>query len=153
MNVVGPRRVSLLVALLALAVAGEPSAQVSVEEFLGFKHGLATEHVAGQWRLLVENGFEQRQDMLEAIHAGISMYFQRLRTSDGETFVALDDRMRVVSRSHPDPALTEFLPAFIEVVAGNEGHVVRIERPIDGYVVGTLVPGIEVWVLMVSRAD
>ena len=151
MSLIQPGRVAVLIALIATVCAQESAAQVSIEKFLDFKHGLATEYVAAQWRILVDNNLEHRQDMRQAVYTSIAVYLQRLVNSDSETFLLFDSDMQIVAQTKSHPTVFAALPELADIVARQEGRALRIETPIEGYVIGTLVPGIDIWLLMVSE--
>jgi adenylate cyclase len=86
----------LLVTIVLVGVAAVLSSTTGVtriaQEFLDFKAGELQKHAEGQWRLLVENGFTDRPEMLEAMQRGVLEYAgQLLRTDTEEVLVLTGD--------------------------------------------------------------
>lgn len=64
--------------------------------FLNFKTDQLSQYMEGQWRILVENDMNQRQDMVHAAQAGIEAYARTLLLTDSELVFALDAQGNVV---------------------------------------------------------
>lgn len=71
------------------------------QEFLDFKAGELQKHAEGQWSLLVENGFTNRPDMIEATRLGILSFARSLMRTDTEVIFAIDETGEVVQSSSP----------------------------------------------------
>ena len=90
----------LLVTIGLTGVSAVFSARTGItritQEFLAFKAGRLQNSAEGQWRLLVENGFTQRPDMIAATQSGIESFAASLIGTDSEIVIAIDADGEVV---------------------------------------------------------
>lgn len=66
------------------------------QEFLGFKASELEKHANSQWALLVENGFTERPDMVEATKSGITTFARSLLRNETELIFALNSEGAIV---------------------------------------------------------
>lgn len=84
----------LLVTIILVGVSAVLSSTTGItriaQDFLGFKAEELQKHGESQWRLLVENNFTNRPDMLSAMQGGVLAYAQSLVRTDTELVLAID---------------------------------------------------------------
>jgi len=84
----------LFVTIVLVGVAAVLSSTTGVSriagDFLDFKAGELQKHAEGQWRLLVENQFTTRPEMVEAMQRGVLAYADQLLRTDTEEVLVLD---------------------------------------------------------------
>jgi hypothetical protein len=66
------------------------------QEFLGFKASELEKHANSQWALLVENGFTERPDMVEATKNGVTTFARSLLRNETELIFAVDPEGNLV---------------------------------------------------------
>ena len=95
----------LLVTIILVGVSAVFSSTTGItrvtQEFLDFKAGELQKQAESQWGLLVENGFTNRPDMVQAMQAGVLSYAQSLVRSDTEAIIAFDASGAVVQSTQP----------------------------------------------------
>ncbi len=67
------------------------------QEFLGFKASELEKHANSQWALLVENGFTERPDMVEATKSGVTTFAESLTRNETELIFAIDSSGEMVA--------------------------------------------------------
>ena len=77
------------------------------QEFLSFKASELEKHVNSQWSLLVDNGFTDREDMIEATKSGITSFAASLVRTESELIFAVDGEGNLVERTGPVEPLSE----------------------------------------------
>lgn len=130
----------LLVTIGLTGVSAVFSARTGItritQEFLDFKAGRLQNSAEGQWRLLVDNGFTQRPDMIAATQSGIESFAASLIGTDTEIVIAIDAEGLLVSSTREieiSPAeRTELRRVFAErdttlqdLVLGGEDRVAK----------------------------
>jgi class 3 adenylate cyclase/HAMP domain-containing protein len=84
----------LLVTIVLTGVSAVFSSTTGItrvtQEFLDFKAGELQKHAESQWRLLVENRFTERPDMVSATQSGIVSFAESLLRTDTELIFAVD---------------------------------------------------------------
>lgn len=100
----------LLVTIVLTGVSAVFSSTTGItrvtQEFLDFKAGELQKHAESQWRLLVENRFTERPDMVGATQSGINSFAESLLRTDTEVIFAIDAEGTIVAETG-DLALTE----------------------------------------------
>lgn len=100
----------LLVTIVLTGVSAVFSSTTGItrvtQEFLDFKAGELQKHAESQWRLLVENRFTERPDMVGATQSGITSFAESLLRTDTEVIFAIDAEGTIVAETG-DLALTE----------------------------------------------
>ncbi|MFP4407202.1 MAG: adenylate/guanylate cyclase domain-containing protein, partial [Spirochaetaceae bacterium] len=67
------------------------------QEFLSFKASELERHSNSQWGLLVENGFTDRPEMVEATKLGVLSFAESLSRNESELIFAVDSGGRMVA--------------------------------------------------------
>lgn len=84
----------LIVTIVLVGVSAVLSSTTGItrlaQDFLDFKAGELQKHGESQWRLLVENGFTERPDMIAAMQGGVLDYAGSLVSTDTELVLAVD---------------------------------------------------------------
>ena len=95
----------LLVTIVLTGVSAVFSSTTGItrvtQEFLDFKAGELQKHAESQWRLLVDNGFTDRPDMVSATQNGIQSFAESLLRTDTELVIAFDQTGTITSRTRP----------------------------------------------------
>ncbi|MDR2588212.1 MAG: HAMP domain-containing protein [Spirochaetales bacterium] len=116
--------VTLVLAGTASYFAGTQGITRVAQEFLGFKASTLEKYTESQWNLLVENGFSEREDMIEVAKGAIAYYAQGMLLSDTEIIFALDSRLAVVMTTSEDfSVLPEEQEELAVVVQENDGSI------------------------------
>ncbi|MCG8688025.1 MAG: HAMP domain-containing protein, partial [Desulfobacterales bacterium] len=102
----------LLVTIVLTGVSAVFSSTTGItrvtQEFLDFKAGELQRHAESQWRLLVENNFINRPDMVSSTQAGILSYAESLLRTDTEVVFAIEESGSAVASNTPlEPADAE----------------------------------------------
>lgn len=100
----------LIVTIVLVGVSAVLSSTTGItrlaQEFLDFKAGELQKHGESQWRLLVENEFTERPDMLSAMQSGVLAYAASLLSTETEAVLAVDSS-GMVQISTSDISLSE----------------------------------------------
>ncbi|TVR70726.1 MAG: adenylate/guanylate cyclase domain-containing protein [Spirochaetaceae bacterium] len=84
----------LIVTIVLVGVSAVLSSTTGItrlaQEFLDFKARELQKHGESQWRLLVENQFTERPDMISAMQGGVLAYAGSLLSTDTELVLAVD---------------------------------------------------------------
>ncbi len=84
----------LIVTIVLVGVSAVLSSTTGItrlaQEFLDFKARELQKHGESQWRLLVENDFTDRPDMISAMQGGVLAYASSLLSTDTELVLAVD---------------------------------------------------------------
>ena len=95
----------VVVALCLAQMASYYSARNGVtriaQRFLSFKASELGKYAESQWKLLTENDFAGRPDMVEAAKNAVLLYGQSIILSDTELILALDDGGNIAMSSSP----------------------------------------------------
>ena len=93
----------LLVTLVLSSVSAVFSSTTGItrvtQDFFNFKAGELERHAESQWRLLVENGFTNRPDMVAATQSGIMAFADSLLRTDTEVILAFDAGGTIVAQA------------------------------------------------------
>ncbi len=95
----------LLVTIVLTGVSAVFSSTTGItrvtQEFLDFKAGELQRHAESQWRLLVENNFINRPDMVSSTQAGILSFAESLLRTDTEVVFAIEEGGASVASTAP----------------------------------------------------
>lgn len=78
------------------AVSGVSKA---ITELLSFKAYELERYMKGQWSLLLDNGYSQRPDMVQAMQAGVLAFAQSLKRNSSELILALDSNKQIAMQT------------------------------------------------------
>jgi class 3 adenylate cyclase/HAMP domain-containing protein len=83
--------VPLVLAEAASYVAATKGINRVTERFLGFKSAELQKYAESQWKLLVDNNYAGREDMIEAAENAVQIYAKSILTSETEAVLAFDE--------------------------------------------------------------
>jgi class 3 adenylate cyclase/HAMP domain-containing protein len=83
--------VPLVLAEAASYIAATKGINRVTERFLGFKSAELQKYAESQWKLLVDNDYAGREDMIEAAKNAVQLYAQSILTSETEEILAVDE--------------------------------------------------------------
>lgn len=93
----------LLVTIILTGVSAVFSSTTGItrvtQEFLDFKAGELQKHAESQWRLLVDNRFTERPDMVGATQSGISSFAESLLRTDTEVIFSFGPDGSITSQT------------------------------------------------------
>jgi len=96
------------------------------QEFLDFKASELQKHAESQWRLLVDNGFTNRPDMIAAMQGGIETFAASLLRTDTETIFAVDASGEVFSATSDFEILPDERDRLAEIVSARDTSLLSL---------------------------
>ena len=96
------------------------------QELLSFKVFELEKYAESQWRLLVENGFTGRQEMVEAAKSGVTAFAESIIRTDTEVIVALDQTGAIAAGTRAVAVLPEELPRLQALVTEGDRELVTL---------------------------
>jgi len=107
-------------------------------DFLDFKAEELRKHAEGQWQLLVDNGYTEREDMLRATQLVVENYARTLVRSSTEKILAFDRSGTVVMATDPITILKEEKDGLLNLMEADSGDMTTLslggtERVVKGF--------------------